>query len=212
MLRDRLETPLWRPSDSVFCTSGALGDARPIRFLPAPGPGKPETSPSGSNALPKYVASTSLRVLDRKPAELLKGALPEAVRKLKQGSGGSDIYVHGGLSVAQELLRHGLVDRVRLLSYPGAVDLGQAAAPARRAGAARADFGHAIRQPLRCLDRFAAVQLEQCGGRRAEGLRASSAPLPPPPLDGSAIRAFITLSTCHFSSSLISPSRAPRSS
>ncbi|PDQ17888.1 deaminase [Mesorhizobium sanjuanii] len=76
------------------------------------------------NALPKYVASSSLKTLDWKPAELLTGALPDAVRTLKQGSGGN-IYVHGSLSVAQELLRHGLVDRVRLLTYPGAVGLGK---------------------------------------------------------------------------------------
>ncbi|MES0032541.1 dihydrofolate reductase family protein [Mesorhizobium sp. M0040] len=76
------------------------------------------------NALPKYVASTSLQALDWQPAELLQGALPDAVRGLKQGSGGN-IYVHGSLSVAQELLRHGLVDRIRLLSYPGAVGQGK---------------------------------------------------------------------------------------
>ncbi|MEI9419115.1 dihydrofolate reductase family protein [Mesorhizobium sp. Cs1321R2N1] len=76
------------------------------------------------NALPKYIASTSLKALDWKPAELLRGALPEAVTALKQDSGGN-IYVHGSLSVAQELLRHGLVDRVRLLSYPGAVGQGK---------------------------------------------------------------------------------------
>jgi dihydrofolate reductase len=76
------------------------------------------------NALPKYVASTSLKALGWKPAELLKGPLPEAVRTLKQTSGGN-IYVHGSVSVAQELLRHGLVDRVRLLSYPGAVGQGK---------------------------------------------------------------------------------------
>ncbi|MER9617647.1 dihydrofolate reductase family protein [Mesorhizobium sp. M0207] len=76
------------------------------------------------NALPKYVASTSLQALDWQPAELLQGALPEAVRGLKQGSGGN-IYVHGSLSVAQELLRHGLADRIRLLSYPGAVGQGK---------------------------------------------------------------------------------------
>ncbi|WP_287195751.1 dihydrofolate reductase family protein [Mesorhizobium sp.] len=50
--------------------------------------------------------------------------MPDAVRELKQGSGGN-IYVHGSLSVAQELLRHGLVDRIRLLSYPGAVGQGK---------------------------------------------------------------------------------------
>ena len=80
------------------------------------------------NALPKYVASTNLKALDWKPAELLKGPLPEAVSALKQGSGGN-IYVHGSLSVARELLRHGLVDRIRLLVYPGAVGQGKALFP-----------------------------------------------------------------------------------
>ncbi|MGO1074061.1 dihydrofolate reductase family protein [Inquilinus sp. CA228] len=76
------------------------------------------------NALPKYVASTTLQDLDWKPAELLKGPLPEAVRALKQGDGGN-IYVHGSISVAQELLRHGLVDRIRFLSYPVALGQGK---------------------------------------------------------------------------------------
>ena len=76
------------------------------------------------NALPKYVASTTLKALDWNPAELLQGALPDAVRKLKQGTGGN-IYVHGSLSIAQQLLRHGLVDRIRLLSYPGTVGQGK---------------------------------------------------------------------------------------
>jgi dihydrofolate reductase len=76
------------------------------------------------NALPKYVASTTLKELDWQPAELLKGALPEAVKTLKEGSGGN-IYVHGSISVAQALLRHGLVDRIRLLSYPVALGGGK---------------------------------------------------------------------------------------
>nr|WP_288142303.1 dihydrofolate reductase family protein [Mesorhizobium sp.] len=95
-----------------------------MRFLPVHGPRKTGDFADRFNALPKYVASTSLKALDWKPAELLKGALPEAVRQLKQGSGGN-IYVHGSLSVAQELLRHNLVDRVRLLSYPSAVGQGK---------------------------------------------------------------------------------------
>src|SRR5580765_657457 len=74
------------------------------------------------NALPKYVAATTLRELDWKPAELLQDVLPQAVAQLKAGSGGN-IYVHGSISVARQLLRHGLVDRIRLLTYP--VILGQ---------------------------------------------------------------------------------------
>ncbi|HEV2901563.1 MAG TPA: dihydrofolate reductase family protein [Pseudaminobacter sp.] len=76
------------------------------------------------NALPKYVASKTSQKLDWKPAELLKGNLAEAAQKLKQESGGN-IYVHGSISVAQELLRHGLVDRIRLLSYPVVVGEGK---------------------------------------------------------------------------------------
>lgn len=76
------------------------------------------------NALPKYVASTTLTDLDWTPAEVLQGPLPDAVRTLKQGSGGN-IYVHGSISVAQELLRHGLVDRIRLLGYPVALGQGR---------------------------------------------------------------------------------------
>ncbi len=74
------------------------------------------------NALPKYVASTTLREVDWKPSELLKGPLLEAVEKLKQ-TGHGNIYVHGSLNLAQQLLTLGLVDRVRLLSYP--VTLGE---------------------------------------------------------------------------------------
>jgi len=33
--------------------------------------------------------------------------------------------VHGSLSIAQQLLRHALVDRIRLLSYPAAVGGGK---------------------------------------------------------------------------------------
>jgi dihydrofolate reductase len=76
------------------------------------------------NALPKYVASTTLKKLDWQPAELLTGALPEAVGKLKESAGGN-IYVHGSISVAQELLRRGLVDRIRLLTYPVALGQGK---------------------------------------------------------------------------------------
>ena len=58
------------------------------------------------NALPKYIASASLKAVDWKPAELLEGPLPEAVARLKQQPGGN-IYVHGRLSVARQLFGAG---------------------------------------------------------------------------------------------------------
>lgn len=65
-----------------------------------------------------------MKELDWKPAELLTGTLPDAVKTLREGSGGN-IYVHGSISVAQALLRYGLVDRIRLLSYPVALGQGK---------------------------------------------------------------------------------------
>lgn len=76
------------------------------------------------NALPKHVASTSLKTFDWKPVELLDGPLPGAVARLKLKIGGN-IYVHGSLSIARQLLGHGLVDRLRLLVYPGTVGQGK---------------------------------------------------------------------------------------
>jgi len=76
------------------------------------------------NAIPRYVASTTLKELDWKPGEVLKGDLADAVAKMKQSDGGN-IYVHGSLYLAQQLLKLGLVDRVRLLSYPMALGEGK---------------------------------------------------------------------------------------
>ncbi|WP_245463279.1 MULTISPECIES: dihydrofolate reductase family protein [unclassified Mesorhizobium] len=81
------------------------------------------------NALPKYVASASLKTVDWKPAELLERPLPEAVARLKRQSGGN-IYVHGSLSIARQLLGAGLIDRVRLLVYPRAAGQGKQLFPA----------------------------------------------------------------------------------
>ncbi|WP_246684557.1 dihydrofolate reductase family protein [Mesorhizobium sp. B2-7-1] len=44
-------------------------------------------------------------------------------RRAEQQSGGN-VYVHGSLSVARQLFGAGLVDRVRLLVYPGAAGQG----------------------------------------------------------------------------------------
>ena len=73
------------------------------------------------NALHKYVASTTLdqEDLDRVGwnATLLEGDVAEAIRALKQESGG-DLLVWGSAELSQALTAHGLVDEYRLIVYP----------------------------------------------------------------------------------------------
>lgn len=97
------------------------------------------------NALPKYVASTTLKELDWKPAELLKDPLPDAIRKLKAGSGGN-IHVHGSLCIAQQLLRHGLVDSDQVTELSRNCRRGKTILPVRRTARPRTRLRHTFQQ------------------------------------------------------------------
>src|SRR5262245_46993516 len=69
------------------------------------------------NAMPKYVASTTLKKLGWNNSHLLEGDVPKAVAKLKaQGAG--DIAIHGSVSLINALLPHRLIDRLHLIVYP----------------------------------------------------------------------------------------------
>ncbi|WP_027483230.1 dihydrofolate reductase family protein [Deinococcus pimensis] len=69
------------------------------------------------NALPKYVATTTLDHLEWNNATVLGGDLVASVDALKQVDGGP-ILVYGSGTLAQSLLRHGLVDELRLMIFP----------------------------------------------------------------------------------------------
>jgi dihydrofolate reductase len=68
------------------------------------------------NAMPKYVASTTLAELGWN-ATLLQGDVPAAVAALKQGDGGP-ILVAGSGTLAHTLIEHDLVDEYRLMVFP----------------------------------------------------------------------------------------------
>jgi dihydrofolate reductase len=68
------------------------------------------------NSLPKYVATTTLKSLEWN-ATALEGDVASAVQALKQQDG-QNILVYGSGTLVQTLLRHGLVDELRLMIYP----------------------------------------------------------------------------------------------
>jgi dihydrofolate reductase len=71
------------------------------------------------NALPKYVASRTLREEDLgwSGSSLLGDDVPARVAELKARPGG-ELQVHGSAGLVQTLLRHELVDELRLLTFP----------------------------------------------------------------------------------------------
>jgi dihydrofolate reductase len=69
------------------------------------------------NALPKYVASTTLDRVGWNNSALLGGDVAREVAKLKESPGG-ELQVHGSAGLAQTLIDHDLVDEYRLLWFP----------------------------------------------------------------------------------------------
>jgi dihydrofolate reductase len=78
------------------------------------------------NELPKHVASRTLRQEDLtwNGSQLLSGDVPAAVAELKSRPGG-ELQVHGSAGLIQTLLRHGLVDELRLLTFPVVLGTGK---------------------------------------------------------------------------------------
>jgi dihydrofolate reductase len=70
------------------------------------------------NALPKYVASTTLsEPLEWQNSMLLEGDLREAVSALKAEQG-KDLHVIGSPGLVPSLMEHGLLDELRLMIDP----------------------------------------------------------------------------------------------
>ena len=69
------------------------------------------------NALPKYVASRTLKAPLAWNATLIEGDVVEAVRALKQAPG-NGLLQYGVGELTHTLLQAGLVDEVRLMVYP----------------------------------------------------------------------------------------------
>jgi dihydrofolate reductase len=76
------------------------------------------------NSMPKYVASRSLEGPLAWNATLIEGDIAEQIGKLKEQRG-RDLLQYGVGELTQTMLRHGLVDELRLVVYPFVFGQGQ---------------------------------------------------------------------------------------
>lgn len=76
------------------------------------------------NGMPKYVASRTLKEPLTWNATLIKGDVPTAIAQLKQEPGKS-LVQYGVGELTNTMLKHGLVDELRLLVFPFVFGKGQ---------------------------------------------------------------------------------------
>ncbi|WP_287181062.1 dihydrofolate reductase family protein [Mesorhizobium sp.] len=74
---ERLPGVTWNDEDELADSGAMLLGRTTYEIFAGSWPKETGDFADRFNALPKYVASTSLKALDWKPAELLKGALPK---------------------------------------------------------------------------------------------------------------------------------------
>ena len=76
------------------------------------------------NGMPKYVVSSTLERADWTNSTILAGDVVEEVERLRAQPGG-DLLVAGSCRLVQTLLRHGLVDELRLMVFPVVLGAGK---------------------------------------------------------------------------------------
>jgi dihydrofolate reductase len=76
------------------------------------------------NNMPKYVVSTTLDRGDWNNSTVIRGNVPDEVRRLKQHVDG-DILINGSGQLVQTLMQHDLIDEYRLMVYPVVLGAGK---------------------------------------------------------------------------------------
>ena len=114
-------------TDWVDAAGGFLLGRRTYEIFAASWPNSTDPDDRVAAALnqrPKYVASRTLDKVDWNNSVLLKGDVVEEVRKLKAKNDG-EIQVHGSSDLLQTLLKHDLVDTLRIWQFPVVVGAGK---------------------------------------------------------------------------------------
>lgn len=75
------------------------------------------------NGLPKYVASRTLGAVDWAGSSLVRDPIAELARLTARHRG--ELQIHGSPGLARSLLAHGLIDELRLLTFPVIVGRGK---------------------------------------------------------------------------------------
>jgi len=76
------------------------------------------------NSAKKYVVSRTLKKVDWNNSTLIKGDVVQEIRKLKEQDG-PDLLVHGSSNLIQTLLKHNLIDEMRIMIFPVVIGNGK---------------------------------------------------------------------------------------
>jgi dihydrofolate reductase len=89
-------------------------------------PSVPDEDPFGKrmNGMTKYVVTTTLNKADWKNSKLVKGNIPEEIRKLKEQPG-KNLSITGSGTLIRSLLQHDLLDELQLLICPVVLGVGK---------------------------------------------------------------------------------------
>jgi dihydrofolate reductase len=76
------------------------------------------------NGAKKYVATTTLEMVDWRNSTLIKGDVVQEIKNLKQQNG-PELQVYGSSNLIQTLMKHDLIDGFRLKVFPITLGIGK---------------------------------------------------------------------------------------
>ena len=104
-------------NDLLFMPDALLMGHKTYEFFAQVWPTRQGKDADRINSMPKYVASRTLQEPLQWNATLIKGDVAEEIKKLKQEPGQS-LLQYGVGELTHTMLKHGLVDELRILVFP----------------------------------------------------------------------------------------------